>query len=464
MQDSKRQQRRQQDKKILTILFSILFSALLLYGVLLVRENKLSLQLSWPWQKTSIYDVAKFKSGAQVLLLTGDESDRIGIIDAPNEKMSEEGEITYNIKLSSEEYLENIPESALELHETLYKIGDSVEITDGTTISKRIDSISLEDGTYLYTLFDESMGTYSAVLEQDIVTIIDVLLEEENTASENNRLIQEALDQSKNYRQSILNFPEGKFKIGSYDESDDYILLASNVELRGNRTKFVVTGASRWLGLATGPDTADGVSNVFMYGFFFEASDLVNGDQFVLMLNHGRNWKIFNNSFTMVHATGSHIFDFGGVIEFEVTNNQFIGYAPELTGVSEIGDRELHDFYSEAIQLDASSTAAWDGNTISRIDPNFERHNQIKHLSSYVTIAYNDFLPYLNPDGQVIAYSATVGQHSTEVGPGVSIQHNRLLSQLVERYQVDDMEKHWYFTPVHAVSHSDVILEPNTIE
>lgn len=462
-----RARRRRQEMIVFSSLVTSLMVLLLLYAYLYTKENDLPFNLDafLRTEQLLIERDAIFDTGNQVIVTSGKHQGKIGLIDQIDKKRNEQDDITYQIRFSSQDSPVTVAEPHLSIKETLYRIGEQVETPDGTEDSKLVDGIREEDGNYIYTLLDEQSKQLVDWFELDLVNIIQVSLLESNTAEENNLAIQEAMEESKHYTMSVLNFPEGEFTIGSDDRDKDYILLASNVEMRGNNTTLIVDGASRWLGLATGPTVYDGVSNVVMYGFDIKAKNLVDGDQFVVMLNHGANWKVYNNRFTMVHPTSSHVFDLGGVINFEFVDNQFIGYAPDMTGETVVGETETekHHIYSEAIQLDAASTAAWDGNTISRIDPNFSLNNQTKIATSYVTIARNQFLPYKNADGQTVAHSASVGQHYEKVGPGVVIQHNHFVSQLANNFNIN-FNKDTVFRPVHAESDYDIILEPNSVE
>lgn len=467
MKQNRRARRRRVEYLFVTILFMSLVSLLLLYAYLFTKENNLPFTLDslLHTEQRIIENEAIFDTNNQVIVTSdSDLQGRIGLISKLNPKRNEKGQITYQVTFSSKEASVTVSESELAIKETLYRIGASVEILDGTEDSKIVDGITEESGAYHYVLLDEQSNQLIELMETDLVNIIPVALDENNTAQQNNKILQETIEESKNYSMSVLEFPEGEFLLGSHNQDEDYILLASNIELRGNQTTFVIDGASRWLGLATGPTAYDGVSNVVMYGFQFKAADLANGNQFVVMLNHGANWKIYNNSFTMVHPKSSHIFDLGGVINFEFVDNQFIGYAPDMTGETVVGETETekHHIYSEAIQLDVSSTAAWDGHTISRIDPNFKANNQDKVTTSYVTIARNQFLPYKNVEGEIVAYSATVGQHYQKVGPGIVIQHNTFVSQLPNNFNIN-FNKDTVFRPVHAESDYDIILSPNSV-
>lgn len=64
-----------------------------------------------------------------------------------------------------------------------------------------------------------------------------------------------------------------------------------------------------WFGFPTGPKAEQGVRNLVLTGVHFKANDLKKGDHFMIMADHGTDWHIYDNKFTMVHKRNSHIFD-----------------------------------------------------------------------------------------------------------------------------------------------------------
>ncbi|WP_273451752.1 GBS Bsp-like repeat-containing protein [Streptococcus ferus] len=298
------------------------------------------------------------------------------------------------------------------------------------------------------------------VLEQDLRYVHHVALKEYNTKIQNNIALQEAFRYASSHPDITLYLPQGRFMIGSDIQEEDlgrtdqsnYIILSSNTQLRGHDkgTRLIVDGTMLWFGLPTGPRGIDGLSNFVMDNVHIVANDLVQGNYFMLMANHGNNWLIKNSSFTMVQKMGRHIFDLGGVQNAVFTNNQFIGYAPNLTGVTRLPDgANLHDYYAEAIQLDRSNNqGGWDASMIKRLDSNYMAYNAMDQMSSNITIDRNQFLPYYNAEGKLVAYSATLGQHSSEVGD-VIITNNRFVATLAKRYSKQNNS--WFMQPIHFV-------------
>ena len=102
------------------------------------------------------------------------------------------------------------------------------------------------------------------------------------------------------------------------------------------------------------------------------------------------------------YIKGSHIFDLGSLQNSALKEINLLAMPPELTNVSKIDDNaDLHDFYSEVIQLDAAeSSGVWDGGLIKAIDPNYENYNKEKQLCNNITIANNSFVPYIDSHGK----------------------------------------------------------------
>ncbi|WP_449457089.1 GBS Bsp-like repeat-containing protein [Streptococcus suis] len=310
------------------------------------------------------------------------------------------------------------------------------------------------------------------VLEQDLRYVYHVDLKATNNRTQNNQALQTAFDVAKANKNITLYLPAGDYVIGSSITEEElsplmkreYVLLSSNTKLRGNDkgTRLIVDGKMLWFGLPTGTNGIDGVSNLTIDNLHVRAKDEKNGNYFMVMLNHGNNIRVQNSSFTMVQKQSRHIFDLGGVQNAVFHNNKFIGYAPELTKVNTLpANEDLHKFYAETIQIDASNDrGAWDAGMIQRITPQvYQAYNRNTILSSNISILYNQFLPFYK-DGQLVAYSSTVGQHSSEVG-NLTIVGNRFEKTLSTRYKNDS----WVMKPIHYVTASGykAIVKENTI-
>lgn len=287
---------------------------------------------------------------------------------------------------------------------------------------------------YTYTASFPNFVQMTDLFEADFVSRITLALKEANSPAENDHILRQALDQARENPATRIDFPTGRFAIGSQTPEKDYQMLTSNLDLRGHDTTLVVHGFARWFGLATGPNPTDGLSNFSMSGLTIEAQDLVKGNQFILMANHGQNWRVTNNRFTLVHQLSSHIFDLGGVQDVVFSDNVFEGYAPELTPVTELGHYTVHNIIAEAIQFDASSdNGQWDGGMLKAIDANYAVNNPRQELSQNITVTGNYFLPYLDQAGNVVAYGASIGQHSSGVGY-VTIVDNVFSTTVTDRF------------------------------
>ncbi|MFT8878987.1 MAG: hypothetical protein ABF913_05420, partial [Oenococcus sp.] len=318
------------------------------------------------------------------------------------------------------------------------------------------------------------------VLEQDLIpaswepaapTIngndYHVNMSQTNSGSQNDQLLQTALYYASQHPGTNIQLPQGNYSIGAagpqnLSSTAGNIILSSNTTINGNQTNLVVDGQSIWVGLATGVEAIDGVSNFVMSNLNVKARDLVNGNFFIVMADHGNNWQVHDNSFTMVNTEGEHIFDLGGIQNSTFSNNKFIGYAPNLKKVSKLDTNDGHDYYAEAIQLDASSNNhVWDADYISKIDSDSAEHNTQTHESNNVTISNNQFLPYLDSRGNVLAYSTGVGQHSTAVG-NITVTGNLFVDPLV-----DWVETVWpghHLAPIHFWSgYNSLNISNNTI-
>lgn len=374
--------------------------------------------------------------------------------------------VRYVLSFANDQKLSDIDEAMILPMETTLTFNQSVELVGdndfGNGYIHQINRpISEEDDVTYVIKFPEQELSQEASLS-DIIPIFQIPLSSSNDGIGNQQVIQQYIDRAKDFSAVVLDFPTGNFLIGSSDEEKNYLLLASNVWLRGNQTTLIVDNEARWFGLATGTSAYDGVANFSMTGLDIVAKDLEKGARFLVMPNHGSNWYVSDNSFTMVHAIGSHVFDLGALQDSVFSYNRFIGYAPELLHVDTIEGREPHDFYAEAIQLDVSdANVPWDGGMLTKIDPNYNSHSQERLMSSNIVIAYNEFLPYYDSEGKLRAYSASIGQHSSEVGY-VAIYGNIFNNSLVKRYQVTG-ELAWFFEPILIRSFDSVDIYDNSI-
>lgn len=245
-------------------------------------------------------------------------------------------------------------------------------------------------------------------------------------------------------------FPKGHFKLGTLTPDKDYQVLPSHTSLIGRQTTLLISGSEYWLGLPSGPKAEDGVSDFRMTGLHFKAQNLVKGDKLLIMVDHGKDWFISHNRFTLVHQKGSHVFDLGSLQNSRFSENEFYGYAPDLDSQELFKkDHNLHDFYAEAIQLDASDpNGVWDAGIIKSIQANNHLYNQTRFLCNGISIDHNHFLPYKNEKGNIIAYGASIGQHSSKVGQ-VSIRHNVFENCIVSQFSP---VKSWVLAPIHVLS------------
>ncbi len=218
-----------------------------------------------------------------------------------------------------------------------------------------------------------------------------------------------------------------------------------------------------WFGFPTGPEAHQGVHHFTLAGIHFKASDLNKGNHFMIMADHGSDWHVYNNRFTMVHQRNSHLFDLGSLQNSLFEKNDFIGYAPELTEESGLLSKAGgHDFFSEAIQFDAATHRfAWDGDLLKKIAPNYDAFNQIRHLCHNITISRNQFLPYIDSKGKLKAYSGSIGQHSSEVG-AITVINNVFASSIVSRANKEPSPS-WFMEPIHFPPNSPVTIVGNTI-
>ncbi|MGT2906344.1 HlyD family secretion protein [Streptococcus dentiloxodontae] len=407
----------------------------------------------------------------------------IGKVQKINSKEDNEKNVTYTyqVRFENGSKITGVGENELtKVTESKYKKGQILQISkladkdldnaslvdyrgEIVTIQEAAPNYSNQDGGYKYNVILDDGRTITNVPESAISDTYHIKLSSENTAEQNNTILKEAFTYAKNNPNTALMLPEGEFSIGSDSPETDYLTLSSDTVLRGNNTTLKVQGSAYWIGFATGTGASDGVRNFTMTGIDFTASDLSAGNQFMIMANHGDNWKISNNSFTMVHKKGSHIFDLGALQNSTFENNEFIGYAPDLTAVTSIPDNaELHDYYAEAIQFDKTdNSGVWDGNIIKNSDANYSAYNQTEHLCNNIVVANNSFLPYKDSSGNIIAYSATIGQHSSDTGV-IDVHDNVFESVLTNRYQQTATD--WTLQPIHFSDSSEDTVYNNLIQ
>lgn len=367
--------------------------------------------------------------------------------------------------------------SDLEVAPAKYVTGQRVEIqpyavydTMGTNISSKREWIGVIStvakntdnaiGGWKYGVTFTNGSQQQNIIERDLKYVYDVQLSSNTTKEQNNIILQQAMNYANANPNVTLYLPQGDYVIGSnIQESDlgkvsgnEYMILASNTKLRGNDlgTNLVVDGTMLWFGLPTGTRGIDGVHDLVIDNINVRAKDMIKGDYFMIMLNHGNNITVKNSSFTMVQRKSRHVFDLGAVQNITIKNNKFVGYAPELTNYTSIpSGADLHDFYAEVIQIDASnSNGGWDASMIKNIAYNaYMNYNSTTSLlSSNVAILSNQFLPY-TVNGKILAYSSTVGQHSSQVG-NVFIKNNYMERALSTRFNRSE----WYMQPIHYIN------------
>lgn len=478
----KRRQRRVYLNLFLLVL--LLANLLALYWVLQGIENGQNLSTSQPVQ-TVREESALFKSGQTVQLLQKAQTSISGepleefkplvgqVVAVETVDSQGESKHTYRVRYGASWEVAGLLEEDLRPVDVPYALGQEVALVehvragqfeDGLVTGIRLEAVAGKMH-YTYTADFTTLGQVTDLVETDFVPRIALDLKEENSPEDNDHLIRQALEQARNNPATRIDFPTGRFAIGSQTPEKDYQILASNLDLRGQDTTLVVHGSARWFGLATGPEAVDGLSNFAMSGLTIEAKDLVKGNQFIIMANHGHNWQITNNRFVLVHQLSSHIFDLGGVQEAVFTGNVFEGYAPELTPVTELGQYRTHNMIAEAIQFDAaSSNGEWDGGMLLAIDPNYLTNNPHQQISHHITVTDNYFLPYRDQAGNLVAYGASIGQHSSDVGY-VTIVNNVFSETLSSRFidQVAPSDQ-WLFDPIHVSSEYSNAIYGNYFE
>lgn len=359
--------------------------------------------------------------------------------------------------------------SQYEKEETVQLTPDASTSQDGTDLSfyrtlaatiKEIHLNTASGGGYKYDIQIDDL-IIPNVEEKDIRKIYSIDLKEENTAGENDAIIRQAFDYASNHPQSILQFASGHFLIGSQTPEKDYQLLPSDTQIVGNHTTLRVSGKAYWLGLATGPEAADGVKNLQISDLIVEAEDLTKGANFMIMTNHGDNWIIQHNQFIMAQPAGGHVFDLGGLQNSLFEANAFIGFAPELTNKLPLPTGPEHTYYSEAIQLDRSSNnGVWDANIIKNVNSQvYDAYNKVAYNSTNITISNNIFKEYRDVSGTIIAYGPSIGQHSSDVTDAY-IYHNTFQTSLVSRLN----SSLWVLQPIHFSPTSTFVSENNTIQ
>lgn len=470
---AKRRRRQRRVYLNITLLLLLLASLLSLYVVLQQVEQEKGTVKS-PQVQTERHDAeALFPLGQAVQLVSTavatsegqslvDLLSQVGQVVATEElRIDGQTRTIYRIRYGADWEIAGIFEEDLRAVDTPYTLGQEVALVSNVTAGFFEDGLvtgissDTQEGQnrYIYTAEFPSLGQVSGLLAEDFVTQIALPLVEDNSPAENDRILRQALEKAKNNPATRIDFPTGRFVIGSQTPVKDYQILTSNLELRGHDTTLVVNGSARWFGLATGPAATEGLSNFAMSGLTIEARDLSKGNQFIIMANHGNNWQVSNNRFTMVHQMSSHVFDLGGVQNAVFTGNVFEGYAPELTTVTELGNYTTHNIIAEAIQFDAASNnGEWDGGMIKAIDPNYMVNNSVTAISHNLTLTDNSFLPYLDRDGQLVAYGASIGQHSSGVGY-VTIVNNVFSETVLNRFKEQlPAGESWLLEPIHLQS------------
>lgn len=462
-----RRHRQKRERRVILSLLTLLLSLTFLFIYIEFDVPPHQVVLSLFKQREEATSMAKYQKNQLIVLSQAVDASvdlhQVGYVSAvlPPRHLFDK-EVRYTLTFPNGKEIVGVDETILIPIVAQLEIGQEVELVDDDSMGiGRVEEIlvpnrsNTADLRYKVNFPDQSTTIEASLLE--LSPIFKLPLQAANSGRENHQIIQTYLEKSKAFPYAVLDFPEGEFAIGSEKEEDNYLVLTSNVWFRGNSTTLLVDGSARWFGFATGPAAHDGVSNFTMTGLAIRAKDLTRGARFIIMPNHGSNWYISGNSFTLVHALGSHVFDLGGLQDSVFSYNQFIGYAPELVEVSSIEGRQAHDFYAEAIQLDVSDASVpWDGGMMGPLDPHYAQNSQNRLMSSNITIAYNEFLPYYDGDGQLKAYSASLGQHSSEVGY-VAIYGNFFKDSLVKRYPVDG-ELAWYFDPIliRSFEHVDI--------
>lgn len=375
-----------------------------------------------------------------------------------------------SIKGVKEADLKQAPKAKFSVEKTIQVRPDATTDVDGYDLTAyqgqaaKVTNITpnyTKGGGYKYDLLMDDGVNYTNVAEASLKAMYAVKLKDSNSASQNNQILKDALTYAKNNPGTVLSLPSGSFTIGTQgDPTKDYLTLASDTQIRGDNTTLLIDGAQYWLGFATGPTGYDGVTNFTMKNLTIQAKDTSKGAHFMVMTNHGANWNISNNKFVMVHKMGSHVFDLGGLQDSGFYNNSFEGYAPELTGkTNKDGISDDHDIYSEAIQFDSSDdTGVWDGNILKAIDKDYASHNANKVATNGIIVSGNQFIPYKNSSGKLIAYSASIGQHSSDV-TNITVTNNTFTDTLTKRFD----DGNWVYEPIHFTPNSSVSEYSNVI-
>lgn len=460
-----RRRRRRRDLVNLAVLVLLLILSLSAYGI--VRQGELK-QGAPPTQQQKVE--ARYKIGDSVLILPDEQlsgvdwdsyKDRVGEIS--NVSLNKD-EYSYHVKVSDDLPVLTISEQNLKQVTLDYTLGDTIQTFSNGYLSSqgKVTGISLVGNDFVYEAIFEQEGFLTDIPRELLVIRYQLPLKENYSAKKNNQLLRDAMTKVGKNTYTIIDFPKGRFKIGSKKPEKDFLILSSNISLNGHNTTLVVDGTAYWFGLATGRDAIEGLSNFTMRNLNIEAHDKLKGDHFMLMANHGNNWLIENNTFTQVHKSSSHIFDLGAVQNALFQNNQFIGYAPNMTSVTSLPEESLHPIIAEVIQLDSSDdSGVWDAQLIKNIDPNYTEYNSTKHVSANIVISGNQFLPHKDDKGHIVAYSGSIGQHSSKVGY-VEITNNNFVSPLVTRFK--EQSNDWVLSPIHLPPETEGFVEGNSIQ
>lgn len=460
-----RRRRRRRDLVNLAVLVLLLILSLSAYG--LVRQGELK-QVAQPSEQQKVK--SRYQIGDSVLIVPDEQlsgvdwdsyKDRVGQI---SDVTSHKSKYSYHVKVSEDLPVLTISEQNLKQVTLDYILGDNIQTFSNGYLSSqgRVTGISLVGNDFVYEAIFEQEGFLTDIPRELLVTRYQLPLKENYSAKKNNQLLRDAMTKASKNTYTIIDFPKGRFKIGSKKPKKDYLVLSSNISLNGHDTTLVVDGTAYWFGLANGYEATDGLTNFTMRQLSFEASDLRKGDHFMLMANHGYNWLIEDNTFTQVHKVSSHLFDLGAVQNALFQNNQFIGYAPNMTSVTSLPEESLHPIIAEVIQLDSSDdSGVWDAQLIKNIDPNYTEYNSTKHVSANIVISGNQFLPYKDDKGHIVAYSGSIGQHSSKVGY-VEITNNTFVSPLVTRFK--EQSNDWVLAPIHLPPETVAYVAGNTID
>jgi len=313
--------------------------------------------------------------------------------------------------------------------------------------------IANDGGVTYYTQKGDDFSNNATTVVPDLRTT--------NTPQQNIVALQNAFNVAKQQQKTVIKLPAGSYTIGSgnLDDARGNLTLPSNTIIDGENNTLIVSGTSRWMGVATGQGAKDGVQNLVLKNLNVRAEDMANGNWFMVMANHGTNWFATNNTFTMVQKMGYHSFDLDGLQDSLFNQNKFVGYAAYLTHHNSNAE---HDWIAETIQIDwSNSTDNWDAGFFNQVDPYKHFHNLKTVLSNNLVITNNQFLPYWNSTGELIAYGGGVGQHAGPVG-NILLENNTFESTLSLRYTGHKTNND--YSPMHFWGGGNVTKRNNVIK